>query len=190
MLVPANEQLISVNGTITGRKTEGLMKSVTIGPASEWKLFKSNVESSEPDDEFSFSLFGISLTGTETLLASAVTNDFDLSSISPSEFPYLKIVFETSDEVNLTPVQWKRWAVLYEPMAEGILIWKGPEGPLTVQEGEGWSSNFGFVNISSKNFIVDSLNVDLEIFTKESQIQSSRHFSSKLPQLVIPPCFQ
>jgi hypothetical protein len=60
LLVPASEQLITVNGTITGRKTEGLMKSVTIGPAAEWKLFKSNVESPESDDEFSFSLYGIS----------------------------------------------------------------------------------------------------------------------------------
>jgi hypothetical protein len=181
LLVPASEQLISVNGTITGRKTEGLMKSVTIGPASEWKLFKSNVESPEPDDEFSFSLFGISLTGTETLLASAVTNDFDLSSISPSEYPYLKIVFEARDEVNLTPVPWKRWAILYEPMAEGILIWKGPEGPIVVQEGEGWSSNFGFVNISSKNFTVDSVKVDLEIFTKESQNREKQEFLIKAP---------
>ncbi|MBK7651460.1 MAG: hypothetical protein IPJ20_13000 [Flammeovirgaceae bacterium] len=83
LLVPASEQLITVDGTITGRKTEGLMKSVTIGPAVEWKLFKSNVDSPEPDDEFSFSLYGISINGGETLLASAVANDFDLSSISP-----------------------------------------------------------------------------------------------------------
>lgn len=181
LLVPASEQLITVDGTITGRKTEGLMKSVTIGPAAEWKLFKSNVESPEPDDEFSFSLYGISINGGETLLASAVANDFDLSSISPSDYPYLKIVFETRDEVNLTPVQWKRWAILYEPMPEGILIWKGPEGPLVVQEGEAWSSNFGFVNISSKNFVVDSLNVDLEIFTKESQKREEQKFLIKAP---------
>jgi hypothetical protein len=181
LLVPASEQLITVNGTITGRKTEGLMKSVTIGPASEWKLFKSNVDSPEPDDEFSFSIYGISINGNETLLANAVANDFDLSSISPSEYPYLKIVFETRDEVNLTPVQWKRWAVLYEPMAEGILVWKGPEGPLVVQEGEEWRSNFGFVNISSKNFVVDSLNVDLEILTKESQNRDLHEFLIKAP---------
>ncbi|MBK8292034.1 MAG: hypothetical protein IPK96_14985 [Flammeovirgaceae bacterium] len=115
------------------------------------------------------------------MLSSAVTNDFDLSSISPSEYPYLKIVFEARDEVNLTPVPWKRWAILYEPMAEGILIWKGPEGPIVVQEGEGWSSNFGFVNISSKNFTVDSVKVDLEIFTKESQNREKQEFLIKAP---------
>lgn len=183
LLVPASEQLISVTGTITGRKTEGLMKSVTIGPASEWKLFKSAVGNPEPDDEFSFSIYGVSMMGKETLLASAVPNDFDLASISPDEYPYLKIIFETQDEVTLTPAQWKRWAVLYEPMAEGILIWKGPEGPITVQEGEAWNAHFGYVNISSKNFTVDSVKVDLEIFTKESQNRGKQEFLIKAPSV-------
>ncbi len=167
LLSPENEQVIVDSQTITGRKTEGTMKSTIIGPAAAWKQFVVKADKVEPEDEIVFSILGISLDGVESIIASNAGVNYDLSSISAEDFPYLKIVFQTKDEINLTPSVWKNWIVLYEPLAEGILLWK-EKSPLIVQEGQPWSSSYGFVNISNKNF-KSSLHVDVEIFTKESQ---------------------
>lgn len=174
LLSPASEQVITVNESITGRNTEGFMKSVIIGPASEWKQFVSRAHL-EPADQITFSIYGVSLDGSEIFIADAVGSNYDLSSISVQDYPYLKVIFNTKDEVNLTPAQWKNWAVLYEPVAEGILLLKSPETSLTIQEGQTWNSTFGFTNISSKNFI-GPLRVDLEIVTKETQIRELQNF--------------
>ncbi len=167
LLSPASEQVIVDSKTITGRKTEGTMKSVIIGPAAEWKQFVAKADKSEPVDEIIFSIYGISLTGVESLIDSNVGTDYDLSAVPAEDFPYLKIVFQTKDEINLTPAAFKNWIVFYEPLAEGILFWK-ETNPLIVQEGQAWSSTYGFTNISTKNF-KNSLHVDIEIYTKESQ---------------------
>lgn len=167
LLSPENEQVIVDSQTITGRKTEGTMKSTIIGPAAAWKQFVVKADKVDPEDEIVFSILGISLDGVESIIASNAGVNYDLSSISAEDFPYLKIVFQTKDEINLTPSVWKNWIVLYEPLAEGILLWK-EKSPLIVQEGQPWSSSYGFVNISNKNF-KSSLHVDVEIFTKESQ---------------------
>ncbi|MEQ1587601.1 MAG: C25 family cysteine peptidase, partial [Cyclobacteriaceae bacterium] len=180
LLSPASEQVITVNESITGRKTEGFMKSVIIGPASEWKQFVSNASQLEPADQITFSVYGVSQNGNEIFIADAVGSNYDLSSISVQDYPYLKLTFNTKDEVNLTPAQWENWAVLYEPVAEGILLLKSPETSLTVQEGQTWNSTLGFTNISSKNFN-SPLQVDLEIVNKQTQNREQQNFTIAAP---------
>jgi len=175
LLTPVSEQLITVNASITGRKSEGFMKSVTIGPAAEWKQFISKATPLESEDQITFSIYGIRLDGVEDFLTDVVANTHDLSTISVEDYPYLKVNFHTRDEINLTPAQWNNWAVLFEPAAEGILILTGTETSVTVQEGQAWSTRFGFTNISSKNFS-GLLQTDVEIFTKESQLREQQSF--------------
>lgn len=180
LLPPANEQVITASQSVTGRKTEGAMKSVLIGPASEWKSFVASTRKQEPDDEFTYSIYGISLSGDEDIVVSDAGSDFDLSNISGNEYPYLKILFSTTDDINLTPAKWRNWIVLYEPVAEGVLFWKETATPLNLQEGQSWNSKFGFVNISPKPF-KDPLHVEAEIFTKESQQREKQDFT------IVPP---
>ena len=180
LLAPASEQVITATGTITGRKTDGSMKSVVVGPASEWKQFVSRADQVEPEDETIFSIYGVTLDGKEIFISDAVGSNHDLSSISVLDYPYLKVAFNTKDKVNLTPSQWKNWAVLYEPVAEGILVFKGPESFLTVEEGQAWNSTFGFTNMTSKNFKA-SLRVDLEIVNKQTQNREQQNFTIVAP---------
>lgn len=180
LLPPANEQVITASQNVTGRKTEGAMKSVVIGPASEWKRFAARTTNQEPDDEFTYSIYGISLAGDEDVISSDAGLDFDLSGISVDEYPYLKILFNTRDEVNLTPATWKNWFVFYEPVAEGVLFWTETAMPIVLQEGQSWNSKFGFMNISAKNF-TESLHVEAEIFTKESQQREKQDFIIEPP---------
>ncbi len=174
-LTPANEQLIFVAKEITGRKTEGIMKSVLIGPAKEWMQFRRVTPSMESSDQVAFKIYGVNPSSDETLISADAQNEFDLSQVSTDEFPFLRIVFEAKDEINLTPAGWKNWIVLYEPVAEGVLFYKGSATPKEIQEGEGWSTQFAFANISTKNF-PDSLNVELDVITKSNQHHLIKNF--------------
>lgn len=179
-LTPATEQVIIADETITGRNTTGSMKSVTIGPAQAWQQFVASAAALEAEDQSSFSIYGISLSGADTLIADQIAGAYDLSALSALDFPYLKIEYTTTDEINLTPAQWKNWFVLYETAAEGVLLWRGTQPTLTISEGAEWNTRFGFANISNKTFI-DSLQVELEVLTAETQLRDRQFFT------ILPP---
>ncbi len=178
-LAPATDQLITSDETITGRNTSGSMKSVIVGPAKAWIEFIASTPAKEAHDQFSFSIYGVKTDGAESLIGST-TDRYDLSSVSTDEFPYLKIEFSTTDEINLTPAQWNKWFVLYESAAEGLLVWKGNEDHISIEEGEEWNTRFGFVNISNKTF-TDSLQVNLEVLTRTSQVRDRKQFRIQAP---------
>lgn len=177
---PANAQELQVSETITGRLTSGTMNSVLIGPASKWNSLVCQAKLIEASDQYTFSLTGLSLDGKENLLQASFTGNLDLSSIDAKTYPYLKLQLTSSDEVNLSPVQLKRWIVLYEPVAEGLLIYKGPRTQEPLQEGESWKGDYKFVNISSKAF-TDSLRVDFSIISTEQQKKEKKTLKIKAP---------
>jgi len=168
-LTPANEQLILVSKAVTGRKTEGSMKSVLIGPANRWDRFFRSSPLLEPSDQVAFSVYGVDNNGNETLIADDAGSDFDLSLVSPTQHPFLRIRYHTKDEINLSPAQWKDWVVWYEPVPEGVLFYAGADEVQEVQEGQAWSTRFGFVNISNRNFS-NPLKVELEVITRQTRI--------------------
>ncbi len=179
-LTPPSEQLIVVSKEITGRNTEGTMKSVLIGPSSEWKAFNKSTATMESSEQVKFLVFGVNYVGEETLITSDADENFDLSQVSVDEFPYLKVVYDAKDEINLTPADWKNWIILYEPVAEGVLYYDGTYKSQTLQEGESWTARFGFANISEKSFI-DSLKVEQDVVTQETQHRISRDFKIEAP---------
>jgi hypothetical protein len=165
---PLNEQLLFATRQITGRKTEGTMKSVSIGPATQWNRLYFNKPNAEPADSITFLIYKMGADGSEELLTDRATNGFDLSAIDASDFPFLRIAFFTKDEVNQTPAGWKNWVVLYEPAPEGVLLFKGNGLQHTLQEGQSWSSSFGFANISGTHFS-QPLKATWEVFTRNTQ---------------------
>ena len=177
---PANEQEIQITETITGRFTSGTMNSVLIGPASKWKNLVSQAKSIEVSDQYSFSLTGLSLDGKENLLQNSFVGNLDLSSIDAITYPYLRLQLTSTDEVKLSPVQLKRWIVLYDPVAEGLLIYKGLKIQQQLQEGESWKGNYKFVNISNQAF-TDSLRVDFTVLSTELLKKESKTIKIKAP---------
>lgn len=177
---PANQQTLQVNETITGRYTSGKMQSVRIGPALQWNTFTKRVTEKGPTDVYSFDIVGIKLNGSEQILYSSVTSDKDLSGIDASQYPYLKVLYKAEDDINLSATQLKKWIVTYEPVAEGLLIYKGVKEQEIISEGENWSSNYGFVNISNLAF-TDSLTVHYELFNKTSRLPEIQDFKIKAP---------
>ncbi|MBX2896779.1 MAG: hypothetical protein KF763_15135 [Cyclobacteriaceae bacterium] len=172
---PVTDQTLVVSASITGRVATGTMKSGRIGPALRWYQFKHQATLTNAGDEFSFSVYGVTQAGTEVLLGEALPIEYDLSGISATEYPYLRIVFTTTDETNLTPAWWKHWFVMYESPAEGLLTYTGEAASQRVQEGEAWNTTFGFRNISDKPF-TGMLPVTLEVVNTQTQTRETQTF--------------
>ncbi|MBI3221322.1 MAG: hypothetical protein HYZ44_17560 [Bacteroidetes bacterium] len=168
---PATAQTVSVNKNITGRYSSGSLKSALIGPAKTWVKFIPRAGDVEPSDEVTFSIYGVSLAGTETLLFANITFDLNLDFIDPERFPYLRVVLNMRDEVNLSAVQLRKWLVHYETVAEGILVYKGALTQQSKQEGEFFSAPYGFVNYSEKTF-AQPLTVRSQVVNKTSGLVS------------------
>jgi hypothetical protein len=154
-LPPENEQALLVERTITGRFVSGTMASTVIGPATAWQQLQNLTQISElpQTDDFKVDIMGRSLSGEETELKSDITEvETDLSDIDAGQYPYLVLRYTAIDEFNLTPPQLTKWLVSYTPAAEGIIVYDGTTEQQTLQEGETWSGNFGFQNISQKHF--------------------------------------
>ncbi|HSF45970.1 MAG TPA: C25 family cysteine peptidase, partial [Chitinophagaceae bacterium] len=135
--VPAKAQPLLVDKTITGGYTSGSMTTVTIGPALHWESFIATTQIKEASDQTAFDLIGVKGNG-EHILLQTVSNDYDLTTVSALEYPYLKVQYRVADPVNSTPAQLKNWFVLYTPAPEGLLLMQGTNEPVTFQEGQPW----------------------------------------------------
>jgi hypothetical protein len=152
-------------------KTAGISGSVTsplFGRAKAWKRIRST-GTIAPDapgaDSSRLDLIGVNDLGQETLLLSGLSPtqlDQDISGISASQYPFVKLRLFARDTVNLTPYQLRYWQVTYDPVPEGAIA---PNLHLSVKDtvdiGEPVNYSFGFKNISETTF--DSLQVKLVI---------------------------
>ncbi|GHM98882.1 hypothetical protein WSM22_03720 [Cytophagales bacterium WSM2-2] len=177
---PALSQDLARTSTMTGRYTTGNIKSVLIGPAKKWIKFSSRMKATENVDVVSYSIYGITLAGQETLIQSNVPRDYDLSTVDPLLYPQLKVRVFVKDSINLSAPQLRNWFVFYQSVADGMLKYKGSQGVQSLQEGQVFSSAYAFANISSQSFS-DSLLVESNIFTTAKEFTEFIHFKIKAP---------
>jgi len=178
---PVTAQDVTVTATMTGLNSSGNVKSPAIGPAKNWVRFVLQTSDVESVDNVSYSIYGVTLTGQETLLQSNITgSSLDLSFINPVQYPQLRVQLNMQDTENLTAVQLRHWFVFYESVADGLLFYKGPSATQTVQEGQPFTGQYGFVNISSKSF-TDSLKVKTEIVNASKAILDTSSFKIEAP---------
>ena len=182
-LSPANQQTLMVEETITGRYTSGKMNSVLIGPAQRWNKFLKQATKDDITDQVSFDITGITFKNAEQILYNDVTADTDLSAIAASDFPYLRVTFKTKDDINLTPAQLRKWIVLFEPVAEGLLVYHGSSGQQLVQEGAPWSAKYSFVNIGDKIFS-DSLTVQYQAINTTTRTSVKKNMKIAAPAVL------
>ena len=177
---PADTQELVVNKTITGRYSAGTMATALIGPAVNWQSLTAHYTELEPTDVVSFNIIGVRLNGAEELLFADATKEQDLSSLNASEFPYIKVVFKASDNVNLTAAQLSNWIVVYTPVPDGLLIFKGQIVQQVFNEGQKWNGPYGFINITNQRF-TDSLTVNAEVYNQESRTSQLNKLKIKAP---------
>lgn len=177
---PADEQVLQVNRSLTGKYSSGKMFSSVVGPAKKWSSFSSQVKQATVSDNYSFDFIGINLAGVETLLFANVSTTLDLTGINAATFPIMKLVLHTEDGVDQTPIQLHHWIVNYEPVAEGMLLYRGSPESIQLQEGEKWRASYSFLNISDKLFF-DSLQVNFKTFNKALRIPENKLINIAAP---------
>jgi hypothetical protein len=180
-LSPPDIQDLQADGTITGRFTSGTMTTATIGPAVDWQQVFTKTELSDVTDQYRFDMIGITMEGNETILKNGFANSPEnISDVDADQYPYLKLVFHTTDEINLTAPQLEKWLVTYTPAAEGVLFFDGPTEMQNLKEGEILTNTYRFKNISQKEFS-DSLTVQFNIFNTAARTSDLGSTKIKAP---------
>ena len=152
---------VDISYSVPGLWTEGSVKSTYIGPARSWDTFSWSA--SYPDnpslDTISFNIYG-SKSGTiddSLLFQNIVASELDLSSINANVYSFLRLEFNSKDDVNKTSAQLDYWRVLYQGIPEAAvnpnLVFDIPKD--TVQQGEPFNFNMAIENISE--YDMDSL---------------------------------
>jgi hypothetical protein len=84
----------------------------------------THLESGVSPDSIYLQVFGIATTGQEVLLMDSlvdITNPIDLSMISATTFPNLRLRSYMQDSQLRTPPQMEKWQVYFDPVPEGSL---------------------------------------------------------------------
>ena len=183
---PTDEQEISYIGQVEGITGTGSMLSTVIGPAFSWDRFLLQADTPEPNDQFGVDIIGKKMDGQEAVLYSDIqVNDFVLNGVDAVEYPYLKLKYNVSDNIDKTPVQLRKWLVTFTPAAEGVLTFLGNDKSnnlkIELQEGDSVSTEFGFLNISDKLF-QDSLEVEYTLFNATNRTSVNGTFRIKEPE--------
>lgn len=155
------------------RSYSGQIVSPVFGPAKQWKELHwrgKNMESGVSKDSVGLQVIGLnSSMQTETVLFNLTTadKDVDISSISVSQYPYLKLKVAMEDTAQQTPYQLDYWRLNYDPVPEGAiatnLYFKFKD---TLDVGEKLPMAVAFKNISQTKF--DSILVKLTVTDKDN----------------------
>lgn len=188
--VGANQlSVLTQQDTIVSNWNEGYVQSPVIGPAFNWGSFHWRQRPFETPDHDSVYVVvtGIRANGQEDSLVTFPEDSTDVPDLynyaNAATYPYLKLTAYMKDDTMRTPVQMKRWQVLYTPVPEAAV-----NPPLayslyndTLQEGEQLQLAMAVQNISDYPF-----NDSLELTYWIIDGNRVRH---DLPPKLRPPVF-
>ncbi len=149
----------------------GFISSPKIGPAKEWRTlhWRGNSDSSASDTP-TVDLYGYNANGSEILLIGGLNlndQDYDISSVDATIFPFVKLKMRNADLQNFTPYQLRYWMLTYTPVPEGAIapnIYFSTKD--TVNIGESFNFGIAFKNVSKLDF--DSVKVKFTITDKNN----------------------
>ncbi|MGG9960764.1 C25 family cysteine peptidase [Ferruginibacter sp. SUN106] len=142
---------------LNAKAIAGTIASPVLGPAKAWGQFHyrgKNIETISTDS-INFQIIGVTPTGAEATIFTldSTKHDFDISSVSATQYPYLKLKMFTKDSANATPYQLRYWRVNYTPVPEGVIapniLFSMKD---TVEQGEVIDFKVAFKNISPAAF--------------------------------------
>jgi hypothetical protein len=183
--IGSNQQVIEFETTMEGYFTSASILTPRIGPASEWKQFFNHIKKRDwiNEDLTHFDLFGVKENGDEQILLSSFNeSQIDLSNISPTQFPFVRLRYAMQDEESTAPAQLDKWQVNYTGVPEGVLIFKNKEEQVTLQEGQESILNFEFLNISKFDFL-DSIVVQWTFNNTTKRVAET--FTKKIPAVKV-----
>ncbi len=158
ILADSINQIIEGTYQIYGNWFTGAVRSGIIGNARNWSRLQWDVVPNDTYDKFGVDVYGIKSDSSSVLLLENVADlDVDISEISATEFPMLRLNFRAEDAQNRTAPQLQYWRVLYEGLPDAALA---PNlffqmSQDTLQQGEVLRLSIAVANPS--NYDLDSL---------------------------------
>jgi hypothetical protein len=151
--------------------TIGVVTSPKFGPAKQWQQlhWRGSSLESPSTDSVNIQIIGIDTLGNSTSLFTVglANQDYDISSVSAVQYPYLQLAMTAKDNVHTTPYQLRYWRLNYIPVPEGALA---PNLYLsskdTLQLGEPLQFAVAFKNISAVAF--DSMRINMTVLDKNN----------------------
>lgn len=174
--IPENEQQLNLDETVTGSFDSGEISSGLVGPALSWSQMTADIvpSANAGQDAKVLTVYGVRQDKTEQLLFQSITADqFDISSIDATVYPYLRLQLEVTDNVQQTPHQIQSWRVDYETPPEGTLLINNQQGiasAIEVQEGQSVSNSYTYWNYSKKDF-QDSIKIKYDLLNIGSSVR-------------------
>jgi hypothetical protein len=153
------QQELSFVHTITGKFAKGSITTPLIGPATSWGSVHAKAHFE--DRGCSYDIMAVGTNGEETIVHNQVRDhEINIGGIPASNYPFLRLRYNALDEAGIAPAQLDNWLVAFDPAPEGILLLVDGELALArkKQEGENFSMDFAFENISDRDF-KDSISV-------------------------------
>ncbi len=161
----------TINLSLPTRWFEGSINSQIIGPAYNWGSFEWEVNDFDQiNDTISYDIIGLGPDETETILfENQLAQSLDLASISALEYPYLKLVFHSKDEIDRSSPHLNYWRVFYDAFTD--LAINPNEYFLfesdTIIKGESLKLEYSIANLGTLN--VDSVLVKYTIRDQNNQ---------------------
>ncbi len=166
------EDRIDYMRNIVSPDSLGYVTSPQFGPAKAWKAIKWRGKSvdAKAGDNPVVQVIGIAGNGTRQVLynLNSSQQDFDISSVSATTYPYLQLQLRNADSLFYTPYQLRYWRILYDPVPEGGLSANiAYSYKDTLDPGETLKGKIAFKNVSDVAFN-DSIKVNLVIYNKSN----------------------
>lgn len=157
--------LMSLKVYVNTKNGNGSMVSPKFGPAKKWYHMQWMGNRTNMQDSVNIKLIGIknnnSIDTLQTFTEMQTNND--ISTVDAAVYPYLQMVFNTSDTTNYTAYQLKYWRLIADYLPEGALA---PNIKFnfsdTLEKGSTQNIALAFKNVSDVDY-TDSLDVKLQI---------------------------
>jgi Peptidase family C25 len=182
-LAPDFQTAASIEFPYLTRWFRGDMQSKWVGPAKAWGAFeiKQTIQTNPKGDSISYDIIGYSVaTGRDTVLFSNIIGNTNLSNVSATNYPYLKVKLNAYDDANRTAPQLHNWRILYTGMPDFAV---NPDIAYSfksdsVTRGEPMSASIGVENITGEP--TDSVEVK---FVIRDELNTETQFLKKYPPL-------
>lgn len=166
---------ISLSQNVITSDTMGYINTPKMGPSKYWKNVKWSGTSLEAgNDDVKLKVIGVDNSNSETLLYTLNTTqqNFDISSVNATQYPFIKLQVVNQDSITATPYQINNLKIEFDPSAEGAvapnILYSFTDSVGFAGTSDSLKLKFAFKNVSKINF--DSLKVKMQLIDSVGNI--------------------
>lgn len=120
----SHTEVMNLEVTFKSYSDSGSVVSKIIGPAQEWKkvLWQTSALDNYPQNDTSImEVYARKINEQDSLIYQGSAHDIDISTLSATTYPYLKLKWIGIDKVTVSSPQLDYWRVQYSPVPEAAL---------------------------------------------------------------------